>query len=256
MFDHRTLWSSSSVSVPRRQMVRLDLPSKNVSRSAARTFSYPGEQAPTGSCVASARGVVAMTHRSAAAHASDARGTIDRAVARPWLHGSALIGCAASRRSITGANSSPAAGELLPRCESRWPVAQGSGCRSNVGWVATVDPSDQDNRPVLLAVDDDPRALSKIAGELRRRYSSDYRIFCESSAGAAEARLRDMQKTGEEVAVVLADQWLLGAMGDTGARLLGCVRELHPRAKRVLLIEWGAWRFERTSEAIKDAMAR
>jgi thioredoxin reductase (NADPH) len=122
--------------------------------------------------------------------------------------------------------------------------------------VAAGDPSDQDNRPVLLAVDDDPSALSKIAGELRRRYSSDYRIFCESSAGAAEARLRDMQKTGEEVAVVLADQWLLGAMGDTGARLLGCVRELHPRAKRVLLIEWGAWRFPRTSEAIKDAMAR
>jgi thioredoxin reductase (NADPH) len=113
----------------------------------------------------------------------------------------------------------------------------------------------QDERPVLLAVDDDPDALKRIAAELRRRYAADYRIYCESSADAAEKRLREMRRTGDDVAVVLADQWLLGALGDTGARLLGCVRELHPRAKRVLLIEWGAWRFDKTSEAIKEAMA-
>ena len=64
-----------------------------------------------------------------------------------------------------------------------------------------------------------------------------------------------MREAGDEVALVLADQWLLGALGDTGARLLARVRELHPRAKRVLLIEWGAWRFEQTTEAIKEAMA-
>ena len=64
-----------------------------------------------------------------------------------------------------------------------------------------------------------------------------------------------MRDAGDQVALVLADQWLLGASGDTGARLLARVRELHPRAKRVLLIDWGAWRFEQTTEAIKEAMA-
>jgi thioredoxin reductase (NADPH) len=112
-----------------------------------------------------------------------------------------------------------------------------------------------DQRPVLLAVDDDPRERDRISSELQRRYSADYRIFCDSSAAEAEARLRDLQKNGEEVALVLADQWLLGTGGDTGARLLACVRELHPRAKRVLLIDWGAWRFDATTEAIKEAMA-
>jgi thioredoxin reductase (NADPH) len=116
-------------------------------------------------------------------------------------------------------------------------------------------PQAPDDRPVLLAVDDDPDALKRIAAELRRRYAADYRIYCESSSATAEARLREMRETGDEVALVLADQWLLGALGDTGARLLACVRELHPRAKRVLMIEWGAWRFERTTEAIKEAMA-
>ena len=113
----------------------------------------------------------------------------------------------------------------------------------------------RDDLPVLLAVDDDPGALKRIAGELRRRYAADYRIHCELSSEAAEARLREMRDAGDEVALVLADQWLLGASGDTGARLLARVRELHPRAKRVLLIEWGAWRFEQTTEAIKEAMA-
>ncbi len=113
----------------------------------------------------------------------------------------------------------------------------------------------RDAPPVLLAVDDDPKALKRIAGELTRRYAADYRIHCEPSYEAAEARLREMREAGDEVALVLADQWLLGALANTGARLLARVRELHPRAKRVLLIEWGAWRFEQTTDAIKEAMA-
>ena len=113
----------------------------------------------------------------------------------------------------------------------------------------------RDDLPVLLAVDDDPGALERITGELRRRYAADYRIYCELSSEAAETRLREMRDAGDQVALVLADQWLLGASGETGARLLARVRELHPRAKRVLLIDWGAWRFEQTTEAIKEAMA-
>jgi thioredoxin reductase (NADPH) len=112
-----------------------------------------------------------------------------------------------------------------------------------------------DHRPVLLAVDDNPGARKRIAAELHRRYAADYRIFCDSTSADAKARLEELRRSGDEVAVVLADLWLLGGPEDTGPRLLACVRDLHPRAKRVLLIDWGAWRYDETSEAIKDAMA-
>jgi thioredoxin reductase (NADPH) len=114
---------------------------------------------------------------------------------------------------------------------------------------------ERDSRPVLLAVDDESASLKRIAAELRGRYAGDYRVFCESSSAAAKARLHELRDQGDEVAVVLADQWLAAGPDDTGARLLACVRDLHPRAKRVLLIKWGAWRDEDTTEAIKDAMA-
>ena len=50
----------------------------------------------------------------------------------------------------------------------------------------------------------------------------------------------------------LADPWLSGL---TGTELLAQARDLHPRAKRALLIEWGAWGNRRTADAIMQAMA-
>src|SRR3712207_3959771 len=69
------------------------------------------------------------------------------------------------------------------------------------------------HRPVLLAVDEDTDALGRIERELRKRYGEDYRVVCEGSTGAAMARLRAFEATGEEVAVVLADQWMSGMSG-------------------------------------------
>jgi thioredoxin reductase (NADPH) len=51
---------------------------------------------------------------------------------------------------------------------------------------------------------------------------------------------------------VLSGQWLSGM---TGGELLGRVHQLHPHAKRGLLIEWGGWGDRPTGEAIHDAMA-
>ena len=81
----------------------------------------------------------------------------------------------------------------------------------------------QDERPVLLAVDDHPDDRRRIADELQRRYGTDYRIFCDTSSTEAKARLEELRRNGDEVAVVLADLWLLGGPDDTGPRLLSCV---------------------------------
>jgi thioredoxin reductase (NADPH) len=107
------------------------------------------------------------------------------------------------------------------------------------------------NRPVLLAVDDDPSALERVERELRRRYAGDYRVICERSAAAALAKLEQMRTAGEDVALVLADQWMPEM---TGSALLARARQIHPHAKRGLMIAWGAWGDRKTTEAVLKAM--
>lgn len=106
--------------------------------------------------------------------------------------------------------------------------------------------------PVLLAVDDDAESLSAVEAELRERYARDYTVLCETTAEGALALLYKLQAEGAEVALVLAGQWLSGITGD---ELLGRVHNLHPHAKRGLLISWGGWGDRPTGEAIFDAMA-
>jgi thioredoxin reductase (NADPH) len=91
-------------------------------------------------------------------------------------------------------------------------------------------------KPVLLVVDDEAEARRKIGRELRKRYGSDYRVVCEGSAEAGMRKLRELERDGEEVALVLADQWMSGT---SGTDFLTRVREVYPTAKRTLLVEWG-----------------
>ncbi|MEX2394081.1 MAG: FAD-dependent oxidoreductase [Actinomycetota bacterium] len=108
-------------------------------------------------------------------------------------------------------------------------------------------------RPVIIAVDDDPTSLATISVELQRRYDRDYEIVFETSANAALGRLERLARDGGRVAIVLADQWMPEL---TGSDLLERVRDLHPAAKRALLIDWGAWGDDATATAVMDAMAR
>ena len=107
-------------------------------------------------------------------------------------------------------------------------------------------------RPLLLAVDADPEALSRIEAHLQRRFGADFRVRGELSAAAALDQLETAQKQGDPVVTVLADQWLPDV---SGAELLGRVRTMHPDARRALLVPWGAWSDRPTAEAILRAMA-
>jgi len=107
--------------------------------------------------------------------------------------------------------------------------------------------------PVLVAVDEDADALRVVERELLDRYARSYRVVCVRSAQEALAALEALSATGDEVALVLAAQWLTGM---TGSELLGRVRTLHAHAQRGLLIDWGSWGDGRTGEAIFEAMAR
>jgi thioredoxin reductase (NADPH) len=107
--------------------------------------------------------------------------------------------------------------------------------------------------PILFAVDDDPESLERIERELERRYGADYRIVCERSAPAALDRLREMRDAGEDVAVLMCDQWMPEM---EGIRLLDAADDFYPLAKRILLIEWGDWAHAATADVIHSGMAK
>jgi thioredoxin reductase (NADPH) len=110
------------------------------------------------------------------------------------------------------------------------------------------------DKPVILAVDDDPLALDRVVDELGRRYGRDYDVVSELSADSALRRIDALATSGQPLALVLADQWLREPHL-TGESVLSRTRELHPGAKRALLLDWGAWGHDLTEQAILRAMA-
>ena len=106
-----------------------------------------------------------------------------------------------------------------------------------------------DERPLIFAVDEDGTAITR---ELQR-YARDYRVICGPSTDAALVQLERLREAGEHVALVLAAR---GTGELRGEDLLARVHELHPHAKRGLLIEWGGWTDPDTARCIRDAMMR
>ena len=91
-------------------------------------------------------------------------------------------------------------------------------------------------RPVIMLVDDEPQALSPLLDALARRYGGDYRVVSHLSARAALDDLASIKNEGEEVALIIADQWMPEM---TGIELLGRAHQIHPEAQRALLVTWG-----------------
>lgn len=109
-----------------------------------------------------------------------------------------------------------------------------------------------DDRPVILAVDDDPDVIALISDELTKRYGQDYRVVTARAASIARAELVSMRDAGNQVALVLADQWLTDG---TGTEFLTEACGLHPHAKRALLIAWGEWSVDATARPLRRGIA-
>jgi len=91
-------------------------------------------------------------------------------------------------------------------------------------------------RPTILIVDDEPTALASMLDALTRRFGGDYRIEPHLSAHAALDAVSRIKADGDELALVIADQWMPEM---TGNEFLGQVRMLEPTAKRALIVSWG-----------------
>jgi thioredoxin reductase (NADPH) len=74
-----------------------------------------------------------------------------------------------------------------------------------------------------------------VEAELRKRYGADYQVLTTGSVQETLGVLGQLRHDHRQVSLVLADQWLPEA---TGTELLARVRQLHPAARRVLLITW------------------
>ena len=83
--------------------------------------------------------------------------------------------------------------------------------------------------PVLFAVDRDPNSLEAMLSDLSGRFGKDFTVTGETSREAALAALQEMAAAEEPVALLLVD--------DAASDFLARAHELHPRAKRVLLID-------------------
>jgi thioredoxin reductase (NADPH) len=87
-------------------------------------------------------------------------------------------------------------------------------------------------QPVLLGVDSDRDILAAIQRDLTRRFAADYRIVTAETPEGAFAEL----DVADQVALVIAGQWLAGT---TGVDFLTACHQLHPAAKRLILITYG-----------------
>jgi thioredoxin reductase (NADPH) len=88
------------------------------------------------------------------------------------------------------------------------------------------------DKPILLAVDDEPAVLGAVTRDLRRHYGESYRVLRAGSGEEALELLRELKRREDAVALLLVDQRMPGV---TGVELLRDALLLFPDARRVLL---------------------
>jgi thioredoxin reductase (NADPH) len=94
------------------------------------------------------------------------------------------------------------------------------------------------SQPILFLVDDRERVREALATDLGRRFGADHRIVAEASPAAALERLERLAARSEEVALLVAAQRMAEL---PGVEFLVAAHELHPGAKRVLLVGRREW---------------
>lgn len=93
-------------------------------------------------------------------------------------------------------------------------------------------------RPIFFLVNDREQALRELAGALDRRFGADYQILSEQSPDKALIALARLAANSERVALLIGAPRIAGS---DGVEFLVRAHQLHPGAKRVMLIGRGEW---------------
>ncbi len=88
---------------------------------------------------------------------------------------------------------------------------------------------------MILAVDDDASARGSLVPSLRRRFGRDYEVVVEGDPRLAYGRLERAVAEGQDVALVLAAQWM---QAEHGTDFLGRTRDIEPTARRMVMTDW------------------
>ena len=99
--------------------------------------------------------------------------------------------------------------------------------------------------PSLHLLHGDEGVRAELEHDLARRYGADYDVHAHASADDVLAALHRDAGDGRRVAIVFSDESPAGG----SAELLAAVHELHPQARRVLLIGRGEWSKEHPAVA-------
>lgn len=90
------------------------------------------------------------------------------------------------------------------------------------------------SKPALFVIDDDAGVVHALRDDLSRRFGEDFRVIGESSAAAGLAVLRELAGKHVPVALLIVDH----DMGEmAGVDFLARAHDMHPQAKRVLMVE-------------------
>ncbi len=87
-------------------------------------------------------------------------------------------------------------------------------------------------KPVILAVDDDPQVLRSIARDLRDKYGDEFQILRADSGSSALQALDELSESASPVALLVSDQRMPDMDGVT---FLKEARSRYPDSKRALL---------------------
>jgi thioredoxin reductase (NADPH) len=91
-----------------------------------------------------------------------------------------------------------------------------------------------DTPPIIFLVSSDAAVRDRLEADLARRFANDTRIVAGDDPAAGLTELRAMADAGEPVALLIADHAMAG---QTGIDFLSQAHDLHPAAKRILLVE-------------------
>jgi thioredoxin reductase (NADPH) len=87
-------------------------------------------------------------------------------------------------------------------------------------------------KPIILAVDDEPRVLNAVERDLRNHYRGDYRILKATSGREALATVQQLKQRNSPLALFLVDQRMPEM---SGTEFLGEALQYYPEARKVLL---------------------
>ncbi len=91
-------------------------------------------------------------------------------------------------------------------------------------------------RPVIVIVLSNPVELAALLSDLVNRFGADYRVAAHLTPEDAINDLEAIKQSGEQVALVIADQWMPTMKG---VEVLMRAHTLHPSSQRALLVGWG-----------------